>query len=279
MYGLTVYTDEELKKIQSLELDALKEIIRICNTCNIEYFLVDGAAIGAVRHHGFIPWDDDIDVGMTRDNYRKFLEAAPSLLSTQYFLQTPYDNKKSPYFYTKLRINGTQFVEYSNRKLDINHGVYVDICPYDEVPDDERLNEQQYRKCQALIHLFVWRQSPSMSKPPENKIQEIKALFRILGHYALKIIPYRCIANAIEQETTKYDETGQSALSFLHYPKRNIDYIKKSELYPLRTCDFEGIKVKIPNDFDAYLTRHDGNYLKLPPENGRYGHKPYYIRI
>ena len=68
------YTTEELKKIQSLELEALRTIITVCEKCNIEYFLVGGSVLGAIRHDGFIPWDDDIDVGMTRDNYRKFLK-------------------------------------------------------------------------------------------------------------------------------------------------------------------------------------------------------------
>ena len=108
---LTIYTEEELEKIQTLETDALKIIIKICEKLEIEYFLIGGTTLGAIRHGGFIPWDDDIDIGMTRKNYIRFLEEAPQYLPNGYFLQTPYNEKNNPYYYSKLRIEGTSFTE------------------------------------------------------------------------------------------------------------------------------------------------------------------------
>ena len=125
----TIYTSEELKQIQRLELECLHQMLDLCRKLEIEAFLIGGSALGAVRHGGFIPWDDDIDVGMTRVNYRRFLEQAPALLPSGYELQTPYNAKYNPYFYSKLRVDGTRFVEYSNhRNRKMHHGVYVDRC-------------------------------------------------------------------------------------------------------------------------------------------------------
>lgn len=279
MYGMTIYSDAELKEIQRLELEALRELIRICGELGIDYFLIDGAAIGAVRHRGFIPWDDDIDIGMTRDNYRRFLKEAPPHLSPQYFLQTPYQGRDSPYFYAKLRINGTRFVEYCNRKLDVHHGVYIDICPFDEVPDDERLNKRQFRRCQLLIRLFVLRQSPDLSAAPTTIKRKILSVLRKCLHMLLRIVPYCALASALERETTRYNGTGQSALAFLHYPVRKTDYMLKTELGGFSKAEFEGILVNVPQDCDAYLRRHYGDYMQWPPPEKRYGHKPYELKL
>ncbi len=279
MYGLTIYSDDELKRIQHMELEALREMIRVCDALDIEYFLIDGAALGAVRHQGFIPWDDDIDVGMTRENYRRFLSEAPAILSEQYFLQTPYQGKDNPYFYSKLRINGTKFVEYCNRKLNIHQGVYIDICPFDEVPDNERLNQKQFRRCQLLIHLFVLRQSPDLSAAPITVKRRALSVLRKCLHAVIQIVPYKCIAKALEKETTRYNETGQCAFAFLHYPIRKTDYVLKSELYELRKVKFEDLLVNIPHNYDAYLRRHYGNYLEWPAVDKRYGHKPYKLEL
>ncbi len=89
-----------------------------------------------MEHGGFIPWDDDVDIGMTRENYEKFLEIAPEKLKNDYFLQTRKTDKKAPYMYAKVRKNGTVFMEWNKRNLDMHHGIYIDIFPYDNVPDD-----------------------------------------------------------------------------------------------------------------------------------------------
>ena len=170
------YTQEELLKIQSLELKALSVLIEICEKLSIDYFLVGGSCLGAVRHNGFIPWDDDIDVGMTREDYLRFLAQAPEHLPKGYTLQTPYNCKQNPYFYTKLRIDGTKFVEYRNRRVKMHHGIYIDIFPYDEVPDDEKRNLREYLRYRRLIQLAVFRQCPGPYKKPDNAVRMCKAI-------------------------------------------------------------------------------------------------------
>lgn len=107
-----MYYGEELKKVQECELEILAEVIKVCNENSIEYFVIGGTALGAVRHSGFIPWDDDIDIGMTRDDYERFLKIAPSKLKSDLFLQYYVTEPNSPTYFAKVRKNNTQFVEY-----------------------------------------------------------------------------------------------------------------------------------------------------------------------
>lgn len=277
MYDLTIYTDEELKKIQKLELDCLEAIISVCEKINVEYFLIGGTTLGAVRHGGFIPWDDDIDIGMTRKNYDKFLLEADKYLPSKYHLQTPKKSEKCPYFYSKVRIDGTEFVEYCNHKVDMHQGVYVDIFPFDEVPDDELENIKQFNNIQKLMRRFSLRQSPDISSEPITKRDKLKANLRRIIHFMCKWQSYNKLILKLENEFIKYNGTGQSSVACLNYPIRKTEYIKLDDLYPLRDYKFENIVAKIPNNYDRYLKTHYGNYMQLPPENKRFGHKPYKV--
>ena len=153
-----VYTEEQLKKVQEIGLKNLITLKNVCDELGIEFFLYGGTLIGAVRHKGFVPWDDDVDVGMTRENYERFLKEAPKVLPDNYFLQTPYSEKASPYLYSKLRLKNTKYIEYGHHKLDIEKGIYIDIYPVDNAPDDDGLLEKQHGKIKKIINLFVLRQ-------------------------------------------------------------------------------------------------------------------------
>lgn len=276
---LTIYTEEELEKIQTLETDALKIIIKICEKLEIEYFLIGGTTLGAIRHGGFIPWDDDIDIGMTRKNYIRFLEEAPQYLPNGYFLQTPYNEKNNPYYYSKLRIDGTSFIEYCNHKIKMHHGVYVDIFPYDEVPDDEKDNLKQFDNVQKLIRLYSLRQCPDVSMKPSTASQYLKSVIRRLAHYIAYLIPHDYLCKKLEEEITRYNDTGQSAMACLNFPKRKTEYIKIADLYPLRKWKFGDVYAYIPNNYDTYLKTHYGDYMTLPKPENRFGHKPYKVDL
>ena len=122
------------KTLQDIELDILKQFINICNKENLQYYVVGGTLLGAVRHKGFIPWDDDIDVSMPRQDYEKFLTVAKKYLSEPYFLQTRITDKNTLFNYAKIRNSNTTFIEQSIKKLDMNHGVFIDIFPLDYYP-------------------------------------------------------------------------------------------------------------------------------------------------
>lgn len=277
MDRLTVYSESELKKIQKLELDCLKVIVTICEKTDIEYFIIGGTALGAVRHGGFIPWDDDIDVGMTRENYEKFLKTAPELLPSNYHLQTPSD-KESPYTYSKVRIDGTEFVEYANRHLDIHHGVYVDIFPFDEVPSDEKENERQFRRTKKLVALFSLRQNHDVSKEPRTPKEKIRAGVRKVAHFAATLLISReRVLRKLDKVVTAYNDGKQDAMACLFFPVRKTEYVRKEDLYPLKRIAFEDLTVNLPKNDDTYLKTHYGNYLELPPPEKRFGHKPYSV--
>ena len=279
MGELTTYSRAELETIQRIECETLAVLLDVCRKLRLPFFLIDGAAIGAVRHKGFIPWDDDLDVGMLRADYRRFLAEAPAILPSGYTLQTPYSDPHCPYFYSKLRVDGTVFMEYSNRKLKTHHGVYIDICPFDAVPDDPAADLKQYRRCRKLIRLFVLRQSPELSAPPDTAKRKAIAAVRKVLHAAMQIVPRSLIAGSIERETTRYEGTETRAVAFLHHPEQHVDYMLREELLPLSEGMFEGMTVPLPHDADAYLRRHYGDYMTLPPPEQRFGHRPWRVEV
>ena len=109
--------NDVLRKLQLTQVEMLKEIRRVCEKLNIQYFLIDGTLLGAVRHKGFIPWDDDLDIAMTRPEYDKFVKFAPNELSTEYFLQNWHSDPAYALPYSKLLMNGTKLIETENDSL------------------------------------------------------------------------------------------------------------------------------------------------------------------
>ncbi len=277
---METYSQEEIRKLQLIEVDALKAIIAVCDKLSIEYFLIGGTCLGAIRHDGFIPWDDDIDVGMTRDDYNRFLLEAPRLLDERFFLQTPFTEKNAQYSYSKLRVNGTTFMEYSNRKVIMHQGVYCDIFPFDEVPDDDVENIKQFREVTRLNNLLYYRQVPDVASAPDSLKEWFRYIIRYAYHILLKVfVRKEKIIKKVSALAERYNGTGQSAMACLNFPVRKKEYILISDLYPLSKHVFEGIEANVPNNTDVYLTTHYGDWRSLPPEKDRVGHRPFRIEL
>ena len=276
-----VYSPGQLRQIQRIELDALKELLRVCKAVEAPCFLIGGSALGVVRHGGFIPWDDDVDVGMLRADYERFLRLAPEALKPGYTLQTPYNGPRNPYFYSKLRVDGTRFVEYCNHTNRVMHqGVYIDIFPYDEVPDDEAENLRHFRRCQRLVRLFTFRESRDVSQPPAGAGERVRAVLRRGLHYGLRLCTSRRrMIEKTDRVITAWNGTGQSALACLNFPRRKCEYARREDLLPLGEGSFEGLTVPVPHNCDVYLTTHYGDYMVPPPEAERVSHLPYEVEL
>ena len=136
-------------RVKCAQLDMLVELKRICEKNGIAYFLVGGTLIGAIRHCGFIPWDDDIDVGMLREDYERFISLCKTELSDEYALYDWHKDEKSPIPFLKMKIKGTHYREKLSKETTINDEIFIDIFPYDNAPDSG-LN----RKIQALKNII-----------------------------------------------------------------------------------------------------------------------------
>lgn len=250
-----------LRRVQQVELELMDEVHRICTKNGIPYFLDSGTALGAVRHGGFIPWDDDMDVGMLREDYERFLEAAKEDLGRGFFLQTHETDPETYKFYAKLRRDNT-FRPSGISDRYAHQGIAIDIFPFDNVPSDREQALKVLKRSRRLYRLVRIRS--------DHKGRERSPLKRMTAGL-LRVIPKEALRNRYDRLCRKYDAEDTGWL--VCYPYRMTQtmdlFFRKETLSPVKPVPFEDREYMIMNDPDDYLTIMYGDYMKLPPEEKR----------
>lgn len=250
-----------LRKVQFEQLEIAKEIIRICKKHNIKVFMDSGTLIGAVRHKGFIPWDDDLDLGMLRADYDKFSEIAPRELREQYYWQT-WDNEDNyPLPFGKVRKKGTVYLEKKAGLLSEN-GFYVDVLPYDYAPEDEK-ERTRLRKKQDDIYsciLMKCRYTPWIIDGRINPKSRLRWLYYQMKSISLNRInlirKYEELTRSIKPSKLVYQQTGRYFY--------NIDWFKE-----IVWIEFENTRFPAIAHYHDWLTKAYGDYMTPPPEDQR----------
>ena len=274
------YNQEELRKIKDIELYILKSVHECCEELGIPYFMAYGTALGAVRHGGFIPWDDDIDIGMLRPDYNRFISNAKDILSKKsLFVQDISTEHNCPFPWAKVRMNNTVFVEYCNRNVKAHKGVYIDIFPFDELPKSIKDQEIQYNKVQKLTKLFVYHQTPDITEIPYGFKLLIKQLVRRSIHYLTMLIPLNVITKLLNDCMCQYNGKNTGVYGCLFYPKFKAGCMNKEMVTKVEPYKFENINTFVPGNVQEYLSSQYGDYMKLPPVEQRVGHRPFKVEL
>ncbi len=230
-----------LKALQDVELGILKDFINICDTYNLKYVLAYGTCIGAIRHKGFIPWDDDIDVAMPRKDYEKLINIADEVMGDKYVLQTYNSEKNCGLIFGKIRKNGTIMSEVYSHHIDMHQGVWIDIFPYDNVPDDEIERKKIFQKIYIYKNLYIIK---SGYKLPENKKNLLNYSVYYLSKFFMTFIPLDLLIKNIDRLVKKYNDIPCQFMAC--YGDNIIENIMPCEMMDnLIEVDFEDCKAKV----------------------------------
>lgn len=251
----------QTKLLQSVILDIISDIDVLCVENHIEYYLLGGSAIGAIRHQGFIPWDDDLDIVMTTENYNKFITVCQSKLDKdKYYFQE--GGKDWPLLYSKIRLKGTHIREYeklaSNSEQD---GIFVDIFKMDNVSNNRLVAFWQYVCAKILLCNTLLRRS-------YHSASLIKKILMFLA-FPLNI---NCVYRYFLLQVEKFNNADTNYYGFFYGRTRFKSSIFKKEYFgkPYRV-KFENLFLPVPEKYHEYLTQTFGDYMQLPPECDRVG--------
>ena len=258
---LSAYIQENLRSCQLRQLEILTEIDRICRKHGIDYWLDGGSLLGAVRHGGFIPWDDDVDIAMRQEDLQRFLRIAPFELPPSLFLQTQASDPSNNKPIVKVRDLNSFFVETGDDfSLDYQKGLYVDIFPFVDYPTLPRgwvkKLARSYSVAYAILHTKHYYSLRSFAEffVFGAKCGLIRAIWRILNAFC-------------DKRTYISNVLNNNGYGIMH---------RKDSIFPLGKIVFEGKKFKAPCNPDAYLTDLYKNYMEIPPEEKRVVHAVYF---
>ncbi|MSS82955.1 LicD family protein [Acidaminococcus fermentans] len=261
----------ELRKLQLIELDMLKEIHRVCQKNKIKYWLTGGTLIGAIRHKGFIPWDDDVDIAMMREDYNRFLKIAPKELKKGFHLQNWEYEPNFGQPYTKIRKDNTLLVEAGSQEANIHHGIFVDIFAYDKFP----VNKLDLIKVKFSMQILLRMLIAKSGLTPWKEVNRINLFSWV------RYLPFRFMAkffdfNYMKKVYRKYVQSSNKTDSKLIFNScETYDenhpipeaYVKQVILH-----QFEDAEFYIPAEYDKLLRNFYGDYMQLPPLEQREGH-------
>ena len=262
--------EEQMRGIHTLELKIALEIKRICEKHGIRYFLTAGTLLGAVRHGGFIPWDDDMDIGMLRSDYERFLDVCKTELGEEFFLQTWDTDDNYPFSYAKVRLRGTHFVEGFSEDVNLKeNGLFVDVSPFDCVPDNEisgKVQAAKYYLCKRLLWI-----KKGMGKTLKSESFGKRLKYGIFLTFSC-LFNYESVKRYFKKTQIRYNgkETRKVvADGSYRFQKESIEaaWVKDLSDIVFETQVFPAFR-----DRQSYLEHFYGDYMKLPPVEERERH-------
>lgn len=269
------YDDETLRRLQLAELDILIAIDKVCRERNITYFLDSGTALGARRHAGFIPWDDDIDIAMPREDYERFLAIAQEALGDEYVVADPNEDDRLAGLFAKVWKRGTKFFTDETIEAGVDQGIFVDVFPYDRVFADPAHAKKQLKDClfwQSISYLY---HSKAINVPHKGALGAIEKLgCRAVHAVASKAVSPQVIGERFAKAATAARDDDQAReLACMNYVNSGSYPIEI--LLPPVDVYFEGHAFPGPADMDAYLEHLYGKtWSELPPVENRRNHAP-----
>lgn len=264
-------TEKELRQVQLIQLEMLQEVDRICKKCNIRYNIIAGTLLGAVRHGGYIPWDDDADVALLRPEYEKFRKACETELDKEkFYFQDNRNTKGYRWGYGKLRRRGTVFMREHQEHMPYAQGVFIDIFPLDKVPNAYPVRVLHNFQC-FCIRKLLWAE---VGKKAEKRVG-MRMLYRLLSRIPLKII-YRRYYRLMHFWNSRQSKW----VRILTFPTPNRAYGYPKKWYEKsRDIVFEEIVFKGIHNYDDYLRFKFGNYKELPPPKKRKVHPVSHLKL
>ena len=272
--------ESNVRRLQLAELDILKTFIAICDKHHLTYFMLGGTMLGAIRHKGFIPWDDDIDMGLPRADYDRFLQVAEKELKAPLQLHTTQNGKGLySYYYTRIENTDIQLI----KKATINQTqipVWIDVFPLDGVPDDDQQMLKWVKKCKRWKKVFSYSQASYTAATDERRKKRGRAESLLRSAFlALKLdrlINTQWAWKKLDRVARENDyATSRRIMNVCGaYGMKNIfdkSFFGEGALYP-----FEDIQVRGPKEYDKVLSQQYGDYMTPPDANHRERH---YIEI
>jgi len=269
-------TPEQFRKMQLTELDMLVEFDRVCRAHNINYVLFGGSLLGAVRHKGYIPWDDDADIGMLREDYDAFKRVANEMDKSLCYFQDHDTDPEYRWGYGKLRRTNTVYVRVGQEHLKSKTGIFVDVFPMDDVPKSV-LGQVLQDRIVYCLRKILWSE---VARVNTNGLKKI-------WFSALSKIPVNWVFNGLNIFAKKSRNDSINRVRCLAFPATGTLYKKNplKERYSMpkdwftSRCeyDFEGKKLFSSRDYDTVLSYIYGDYMELPPEDKREQHSPFSV--
>lgn len=274
-------SDEDLQHLKRVFLEMYKDIYAVCCKYGLTVMLNGGTALGAVRHQGFIPWDDDFDLMLPREDYNKLIEVFDAELGDKYDISVPRPNKRSLALFMRVMKKGTIVRSVVTDEVGDPCGIAIDIHPIDRMPDNKFCRNL---KCKLLNLIRILALSVNIYK---RKNKQFKAVFMYswstkIYYWVRWTIGLVCsvfgrdnwyrffVRVSSSSKGEKYICIPSCALCEKELQPREV-------FFPPRKAVFEGLEVYIPNDYDAYLRKQYGDYMTLPPEEKRQRH--YYLEL
>lgn len=261
---------DDLKKLQLIELELLEEFDRVCRKNGIRYTLTGGTLLGAVRHGGFIPWDDDADVSMLREEYEKFRRVCERDLDSRYYFQDMHNTKGYRWGYGKLRKKGTLFLRENQEHMPYEQGIFIDIFPRDGVPDGV-IGRKLHKFCCFCVRKTLWSEVGKIEDRRKGMRLWFDILNKVVGDRIFRIYDW-----FVKKSNCKKTELVRN-LTF-PIPNGKDGYMRKWYDETVEV-EFEGKRFMANKCHKEWLEQEFGDYMKLPPLDKRKVHPIVKIKL